>query len=174
MSDEHDQPPPLTDAFVVMRNDLVRAVRRHCPAWLAGDAEDLVQEALIRVMQRQRSASPPDASPAYLRRVAYSVVIDEIRKRRRRPGMGQTDVDLEDAREPAAPARDDGALGQAITRCLQRQNEDRRRALTLHLLGHSLSETGKLMASNAKRAENLVYRGLAHLRGCLRELGFGP
>jgi RNA polymerase sigma-70 factor (ECF subfamily) len=32
-------------------------------------------------------------------------------------------------------------------------------------------ELGRLLGWNAKKAENLVYRGLADLRGCLTEKG---
>ena len=180
LSEPADEPKPPASATVLpmlpgalarMRQELVRAVRRVCPHWLAQDAEDLAQDALVRVWQaQQRGAVQP--STGYLYRAAYSAVVDEIRRRRRR-----VDGDERGAQtlvEVAAPGdmRRDIAIGEGITRCLARQNEDRRRALTLHLLGNSIESTAQLLGSATKRAENLIYRGLQHLRECLAELGF--
>ena len=50
----------------------------------------------------------------------------------------------------------------------------RRLAVTLHLQGHTVPEAGSLLGWNAKRAENLVYRGLADLRDCLAGKGVRP
>ena len=35
---------------MTMRASLARAVRRQCPRWLSDHAEDLAQEALLKVM----------------------------------------------------------------------------------------------------------------------------
>ncbi len=180
MSDPLDEVPPpprarvtalLPGALAGVREDLVRAVRRVCPRWLAQDAEDLVQEALIRVWQALRgSAETPNAS--YLYRAAYTTVVDEIRRRRRRLEGDERGEQALDTLAAAGDLRRDVAIGEGITRCLERQNEDRRRALTLFLLGNSIEATARLLGGPAKRAENLIYRGLRHLRDCLAELGF--
>src|SRR5687767_8668045 len=69
----------------VLRRDLERAVRRVCPRSLAEEAEDLVQEAFIRLLRARKFDSKDAVSAAYLKKVAYSAVVDEIRRRRRRP-----------------------------------------------------------------------------------------
>ena len=46
-------------------------------------------------------------------------------------------------------------------------------AVTLHLQGHRGAETARLLGWSAKRAENLIYRGLADLRACLEARGMG-
>jgi len=103
-----EQPPP--GSLEELRADLVRAVRRICPAWLADCADDLVQVALLKVMEVQRKSEGKAAlSSFYLQRVARSALIDEIRRRRRRP-----EVPLDEAVEshPAARqhAREDSAV----------------------------------------------------------------
>ena len=167
-------PVGLAD-YEEIRRKLVRAVRQVCPAWLAQDADDLVQEALLRVLRRDGD-NREALKDAYFKRVAYSVVVDEIRRRRRRPGDVAQDEELSenslpDSRTQATP---EGAIGNGIAICLQRQNADRRRALTLHLLGHSIADAARLMSCKVKKAENLIYRGLAQLRICLAELGLAP
>src|SRR3954451_10265093 len=79
--------------------------------------------------------------------------------------------------DPAAPAPDPERAsagreaGRAIRDCLGRMVPPRRHAVTLNLQGHSVPEIGKLLGWTAKKAENLVYRGMSALRGCLGEKG---
>lgn len=61
------------------------------------------------------------------------------------------------------------ALTQAVARTCPRWL-----AVTLHLQGHSVPEVGALLAWTVKKAENLVYRGLADLRSCLSSKGLQP
>ena len=62
----------------------------------------------------------------------------------------------------------------AIEDCLSRQIDARRRAVTLHLLGHTVGEIASYLECNAKKAENLVYRGIKQLRDCLTAKGVHP
>ena len=95
---------PGGDEYAAIRARLVNAVRRICPRWLSAEADDIVQAALVRVLSGQRSregSGPPPAS--YMWKVAYSAMIDEIRRRRRRQ-----EVPLE---EPALSVLDEHARG---------------------------------------------------------------
>lgn len=161
-----------------LRRQLVRAVERTCPRWLTADADDLVQTALLRVMEiARRREGEAEFSSFYLRRTAYSVVVDEIRRRRRR---GEVPLEPEaEGEEPARPTREPDPeevsaareLGRAIAHCLGHLVRPRRIATTLHLQGHRIREVGDLMGWTEKKAENLIYRGLADLRDCLKGQG---
>jgi RNA polymerase sigma-70 factor (ECF subfamily) len=61
--------------------------------------------------------------------------------------------------------------GRAIRDCLAAMVPARRRAVTLMLQGHSVPQTAGLLGWALKKTENLVYRGLADLRVCLRAKG---
>ena len=63
---------------------MARAVRRQCPAWLSGDAEDIAQVALAKVMasDTSREGNRPLTS-FYIYKAAHSALVDEIRRRRR-------------------------------------------------------------------------------------------
>src|SRR3954447_14270829 len=77
-------PEPSMD-YAQLHRDLVRAVDRVCPRWMADRADDLVQVALMRVMEIQRKKEgTAELSGFYLKKVAYSAMIDEIRRLRRR------------------------------------------------------------------------------------------
>jgi RNA polymerase sigma-70 factor (ECF subfamily) len=137
--------------------------------------------ALLRVMEIQRKKEgAAELNAFYLRRAAYSAMIDEIRRLRRRQEVslqGGGEEDDEVAFDPAAPAPDPERAsagreaGRAIRDCLGRMVPPRRHAVTLNLQGHSVPEIGKLLGWTAKKAENLVYRGMSDLRGCLGEKG---
>jgi RNA polymerase sigma-70 factor, ECF subfamily len=166
--------------FAQLHRDLVRAVDRVCPRWMADRADDLVQVALMRVMEVQRKKGEmADLSVFYLRKVAYSALIDEIRRLRRRQEVSIEGDDEEGSAvfDPAAPEPDPERasagrqVGRAIRDCLARMVLPRRHAVTLNLQGHSVPEIGRLLGWTAKKAENLVYRGMADLRGCLGEKG---
>jgi len=164
-----------------LHRELVRAVDRICPRWMADKADDLVQVALMRVMEIQRKKEgTAELNSLYLRRAAYSAMIDEIRRLRRRQEVslqGGGEEDEEAAFDPAAPSPDPERAsvgreaGRAIRDCLGRIVAPRRHAVTLNLQGHSVPEIGKLLGWTAKKAENLVYRGMADLRSCLGEKG---
>jgi RNA polymerase sigma-70 factor (ECF subfamily) len=149
---------------------------------MADRRDDLVQTAVIRVMKitGRRSESGEGNQPlstSYLYRVAYSVLVDEIRRLGRRQ---ETDLDDEavalaaiakQSPERMAASRE---VGRGIQECLLAMKRERRLAVTLHLQGHTVTETARILDWAAKQTENFVYRGLADLRECLMAKGLRP
>jgi RNA polymerase sigma-70 factor, ECF subfamily len=168
--------------YATLRQDVARAVARLCPRWMVDRSDDLVQSAVMRVMQitGKRSASGEGNQPlstSYLYKVAYSVLVDEIRRLRRRR---ETDLG-DEAVAPVAiatgnPERTAASkeVGRGIQECLMGMKRERRLAVTLHLQGHTVSEAARILDWAAKQTENLVYRGLADLRQCLMAKGIRP
>ena len=164
---------PTSPDVEQLREDVLRAVRSVCPRWLADHADDLTQVATTRILDRLRSAEGTlELSSGYLYRTAYCVVVDEIRRRRRRP-ESPIEPDAVIQSHEANPERRafSGEVRGALMGCLARLATSRRRAVTLHLLGHSVGEISALIECRDKQAENLVYRGLSDLRACLRKHG---
>ena len=165
-----------------LRQDVVRAVARLCPAWMSQRRDDLVQIAVMRIMRITEKRSESDEvneplSTSYLYKVAYSVLVDEIRRLRRHP---ETDIE-DDAVAPLAVARENPErtaasteIGRGIQECLAQMKRERRLAATLHLQGHTVPEAAKILDWAVKQTENLVYRGLADLRKCLLARGIRP
>ena len=164
------------------RQDVARAVSRLCPGWLSQRRDDLVQIAVMRVMRvtERRSASDEVNEPlstSYLYKVAYSVLVDEIRRRRRHPETALED----DAVAPLVVAHENPErtaaskeIGRGIRECLAQMKRERRLAATLHLQGHTVPEAARILDWAVKQTENLVYRGLADLRKCLLAKGIRP
>lgn len=162
-----------------IRRHLVAAMRRVCPPSIADEAEDLVQRAMIKLLRlKNRSEGNPTPSASYLWRVAYTAVIDEIRRRDRRREVSL--IEDSAAAIPAASQPDpervatSRGIGDAIRDCLQKMVDARRRAVTLHLVGHTVPEIADLLDQRPKQTDNLVYRGMADLRRCLSGKGITP
>lgn len=159
-----------------IRRRLSRAVARVCPRWLAAQSEDIVQTAMVRVLDaaRRRGEGIPDLSSLYVEKTAYSAMVDEIRRHRRRreesaEGVIETTSAPNDVNpESATAARE---IADGLRSCLAALRTQRRLAVTLHLQGHSVPEVASILKWRAKTAENLVYRGLADLRRCLATKG---
>lgn len=173
------------DRWASLRTTLTRAVRRQCPAWLAADAEDIAQAALMKVALAPRAAEGnASLSSFYLHKVAHSALVDEIRRRRRRREValdaGPSQGDGKPTTfEPAATGTPEATarlreLGAAVRACLRSMKRERRLALVLYLQQHTVPEAARLLGWAAKRTENLVYRGLADLRQCLLAKGHTP
>jgi RNA polymerase sigma-70 factor, ECF subfamily len=162
---------------------MTRAVRRQCPSWLSDHAQDIAQAALAKVIAAaQRAEGDRPVSSFYLYRVAHSALVDEIRRRKRRQEVqleGPTEEDDAPSLEPRAQGNPENSasfreLGGAVRDCLLIAKRDRRLAVTLYLQGHSVPEAAAILGWDAKRTENLVYRGLADLRQCLMGKGYRP
>ena len=161
---------------LVLRRRLEWAVRRVCPAWLAGQAQDLVQSAMLRIVtRRSKTEGNPDFSWSYLEKTAYSAVVDELWRERRRRKVHVQDETAVSVARAAQPRPDQQTAATEIRRgiraCLGELVPPRRRAVALYLLGHSVPESGRLLGWSTKRTENLVYRGLQNLRRCLASRG---
>lgn len=168
-----DAPPD----FEAIRRQLTISVRRVCPSWLADRSEDIVQNALVRVLESLRKTEHERHPPAsFLWKVAYSATIDEIRRVRRRRETTVEMPELErkgpvDAEGPLR-SRVSDELADALEGCLRRLRENRRLMVGFYLLGHNLAESEELSGWPPKRVRNLLYRGLADLRRCLTVKGF--
>jgi len=166
--------------YVALRRDIARAVNRLRPNWMADKRDDFVQAALLRVMHIVERRSPGEGNPAavasYLYKVAYSVLVDELRRMRRRRETDLHEDAVLVARAKEDPERTASArqIGRGIRGCLRAMKHERRLAVALHLQGHTVAEAARLLDWAFKRTENLVYRGLSDLRVCLKAKGLRP
>jgi RNA polymerase sigma factor (sigma-70 family) len=155
------------------------AVRHACPHRLADHADDIVQLATIRLLElAKKSGGLEERKPSYLKAVAYSIVVDEIRRRYRRreitvgdgPAMETNPAPVPDPERLAGASE----LGRGIVGCLRRLRDPRRRAVALHLQGYTIPEVAVSLGFTVKKTEHLAHRGIADLRQCLARKGLQP
>jgi len=161
----------MTDDPTQLREVLVRAVARVCPPFLASQREDIVQNALMRVLPGigRPGEQDPIRTSSYLWQAAYTATMDEIRRRSRRK-----EVALEESAADRPAGASDPELGLEIRDCLERLAPPRRRAVGLHLFGFHAEEAARALGQDVKHMQNLTYRGLADLRRCLEAKGIRP
>lgn len=161
---------------------LALAVRSVCPHWLSSQREDLAQRAAVKVLeQASRGNLKQPICASYLNRIAMSVVIDEIRYRRRRPEATletnseafSQEPDIRIATTQPDPARrlEAKSAGMAICECLQKLGKDRRLAVTLGLQGYAIKEIARTFDWTEQKAKNLYFRGRTAIQACLRSKG---
>jgi len=165
--------------FEVLRRRVVSAVRRHCPPRLAGEAEDIAQNVLVKLLKSaKKSAGNKTFSSVYLEKSACGAVVDEIRRACRRREDPVQDPDGMDAMasKQAGPERGSasGEIARGILDCLTRLSRSRRLVVTLYLHGCTVPEAAARRGWTLTKTESLVYRGMADLRCCLERKGLTP
>ena len=152
------------------------AVRRACRGWLSHHADDISQTTCLQLVCRARE-SHVRLTPAYVRRAARHAVVDTVRRYDRRDALWtrhQSAAQLHsNPRDPEGELLA-GELASAVRKELASLAEPRRRAVSLYLQGHGISEIAAKQAWSRKKADNLVRRGLATVRGALTRQGLSP
>jgi RNA polymerase sigma-70 factor (ECF subfamily) len=152
--------PRNAEAWARTCRIVASAIRRHCPSDLLGTREDLVQVAILKLVENRAHEENAEPKASYLRKIAFTVVIDELRRRKRGAAYRQQAMNLETSVESPE-------IGLAIRQCLRKLPADRRAVVTLYLQRSRLSESARALGWPEKRTENLLYRGLKQLRLCL-------
>ncbi|HET7717611.1 MAG TPA: sigma-70 family RNA polymerase sigma factor [Bauldia sp.] len=135
-----------------------------------GEAEELVQEALIRLWRQAETWQPDGRISTWLHRVTYRLAIDVLRRRRPSVDIESVVETLEDA-GPEPEARlihfeDAKALRRAIDSLPERQ----RTAIALcHFQGLSQVEAAAVMEVSEAAYESLLARARRRLRALLAE-----
>jgi RNA polymerase sigma factor (sigma-70 family) len=133
------------------------------------DAEDLVQDLLVKLYARMPElAQVADLRP-WLVRSLYNLFVDRVRTAGRAPEL----VDVEDEAIEALddPQHDVLTLEQrsALNAAIDRLNPEHRAVVMLHLVeGHSLPELSAILDVQIGTLKSRLHRARAQLQGALR------
>src|SRR5438105_151732 len=133
------------------------------------DAQDLVQEVLVRV-ERGLATYRPGSMEGWLSRIATNAFLDDVRRRKRRP-LDLAGDDL-DRVAPAAPAADLVAaterLGDDVQAALQTLPDDYRVAVVLcDVVGLTYDEIAESLSVPIGTVRSRIHRGRTQLRTVL-------
>lgn len=177
------RPPGSSPAVPVdelaVRRQFEAMVAEHLPAMYARarelcrshfDAEDTVQNAVLRAMRTAARLEDPERARAWLLRIVTTTFLDEVRKQRRRPPHDELVEDLAtQGSDPPLPW-DNLTLDdvRAAAGCLSEDVRDTYRMFALEGLDH----TAIAEAQRVKKGTvgSRIYRARKELRGLLREL----
>ena len=133
------------------------------------DAEDLVQEVLLRV-RRGLETYQPGSLEGWLSRIATNAFLDEVRRRRRRP-VDLLPEDPDWVLPPAASVDEVLAaevLPDDVQEALGRLPEDFRAAVVLcDVVGLPYQEIGETLGVPVGTVRSRIHRGRAMLREVL-------
>jgi RNA polymerase sigma-70 factor (ECF subfamily) len=137
-------------------------------------AEELVQEAFLRVHRARDRYSPDARFSTWLYRIATNLALNELRRPRSKAAHRSTDAD--DAPELAAesPSLDDVVdarrRGAAVSEALGQLPERQRAALCLSAVeGLSYAEVAEALDVTEKAVKSLVHRARSSLADRLAE-----
>lgn len=127
-----------------------------------GVAEELAQEAFVRVCERWESVAAMDSPGGWLHRVAINLANSRFRRRSaERRALRRANLDTQfRAEEGASP----DAL--AVRQALGRLPASERAALVLRFFaGYSVADTAAVLGSAEGSVKTWTHRGLGRLRG---------
>jgi RNA polymerase sigma-70 factor (ECF subfamily) len=134
------------------------------------DAQDLVQEVLLRV-RRGLQTYQPGSLEAWLSRITTNAFLDDVRRRKRRPADALPE-DPDYVLPPASSADEDLArrqLPEDIQRALTTLPEDFRSAVVLcDVVGLSYEDIGEALDIPVGTVRSRIHRGRMALRKALR------
>jgi RNA polymerase sigma-70 factor (sigma-E family) len=131
-----------------------------------GIAEDLAQEAFIRLTGRFRHIRSPDAFDAYLRRTVVNLSISYLRRRR----VERAYLERE-RRRPAASAEtlpDVGRREELWSVLLELTGRQRAALVLRYYEDLSERQTAEILGTSVTAVRSLVSRGIEALRGRIR------
>jgi RNA polymerase sigma-70 factor (sigma-E family) len=152
------------------RGGLAELYERHAPAagrlayLLTGSqeqAEDLVQEAFVRVVGRFGHLRVPDAFPAYLRRTIVNLHTSRLRRLR----LERSYLEREGGRPLEAAALPDVGTREALWRSLQTLPPRQRAVVVLRYYEDlSEAETAEAMRCSVAAVKSMTARAMQTLR----------
>jgi RNA polymerase sigma-70 factor (ECF subfamily) len=141
----------------------------------AADVDELFQDVRVRLWRARQTGEKISSSPAsYVYKTAVSAALDIIRKRQTRL---EDPLDLADQTEvsamPESPeARmEESELAAQVARAVETVTPARRAVVRRYLEGARPDEIARELGFTLTKTRNLLYRGLADVRGRLATLG---
>jgi RNA polymerase sigma factor (sigma-70 family) len=143
------------------------------------DTEDVEQEVRLKIWHFLKKGKRVDNLPSYIKKVAYSTTIDELRKMMKQRPSGQPDnlqkifCGTQQVAGPVAAfspeARyDDGEAGKTIRTMVDSLSENRKKVLQLYLTGLSIEEISLSLDWEKATVRHLFYRGIDDLKEKIR------
>lgn len=138
----------------------------------AEEAEDVVQEVFVRVVQHQRSLPEVRDLRVWLVRIGWNLALDH--RRRIRPEQMETfqAAAIVDGASPADEALGDTQRLGAVMNAIERLPKAERQALLLSALEElNTAEIARIMSKSESAVRALLFRARTHLRKRLAKKG---
>jgi RNA polymerase sigma factor (sigma-70 family) len=165
-----------TSAVVEKFSGLIRQViQRNLHRSDGIDFQDIEQEVRVRIWAFLKKGKKVDHLPSYIKKVAYTKTIDELRKVMKQRPSGEPESlrqVFSGACQVAVPPRDfspEGRLddleaGDAVRAMVDGLSRNRKKVLDLFLTGLTIEEISASLRWDRSKVRHLFYRGVDDLR----------
>jgi RNA polymerase sigma-70 factor (ECF subfamily) len=184
-------PPPQADptrAFEELLEPLIPVFYRHAFRWTAAQdqAEDLVQELLVRLYPRMDEVAALDRVQPWALKVMYRIFVDQHRREqnspvrslewlpgaRLHPDDPPLDSCADDAPQPPELVERE-LTGERLATAWARLGEDHRVVVALHdIEGYGLEELASMLDTPVGTLKSRLHRARSRLRELLKEEPF--
>lgn len=132
-------------------------------------AEDLAQEAFLRVYRAAPRFEPKTRVSTWIFRIAYNLILTEIKHRKRRENLCEAlSRGGEDGSEPFADASERYELEEEIESAVGKLAANQRAALLLRVNeGLTYQEIGEILGTSVGSVESLLFRARRNVRRSL-------
>ena len=140
------------------------------------DVDEVVQQVRIRLWHAHGDSEQIRRAPAsYIYRTAVTAALDLIRRRRAQREDMMVPIDDEKEQATLTPERnlESNELAEQVARAIDTLPDSRRPVVRMYLAGYPREEISNLLGWSEAKTRNLLYRGLADLRGTLTAQGIG-
>ncbi len=155
------------DALSVVYSVLAPKVLGYLRAHGADDPEGQTNEVFLHVLRRREAIVGGAAGlRTFVFSVAHARLVDDVRRRARRPAQMPYEPDLDDRHAPSAEhAAGHGPGSPHLEQLLGQLNADQRSVISLRILGDlSVEQTAQVLGRSAGSVKQLQRRGLLALR----------
>lgn len=139
------------------------------------DIEDIEQEIKIKIWKLLKKGKKVENLPSYIKRVAYSATVDELRKMRKQVPTRQLQntadrdalQELFSSKESSKSPQDGlewEEMRMTIRALIDGLGEDRKNVLLLYTAGMSVEEICEFCRWDKIKVRHLLYRGISDLR----------
>ncbi|MCD6073877.1 MAG: polymerase subunit sigma-70 [Rhodospirillales bacterium] len=167
MGDTAARPP----GFEGVLADLRPKLHRYCARMTGSvvDGEDVLQDAMIKVLEAYPAAAPLDNPEGWVFRITHNTALDFLRRRARQTNAF-SDEDLDSMADPITPIEDRQVTQASLRTFMRLPVAQRSSVILMDVLGYSLNEIGAVTGSSLPSIKASLHRG----RDRLRELASEP
>lgn len=134
----------------------------------AEDAQDIAQEAFVRLWEQRARLDPAHSIRAYLYQIARNLAINETRRRETFGRIAARQVEPAPRSPTPATDLDEAELRAVVRDAIDALSPRRREAFVLaHLQGLAYKEAAEVMEISPQTVANQISAALADLRGTL-------
>ena len=165
------KPAPVdAEEFERLLATLRPKLHRYCARMVGSviEAEDVVQETLMKAVEAFPRASAIGNAEAWLFRIAHNASLDVLRQRTRQH-MPASDEDVALIADPVDDVHQRQAVAAGLRTFMRLSVAERSSVILMDVLGYSLEEIGGITGSTTPAVKAALHRGRARLRAAARE-----